>query len=140
LGLSLRTWGINDHDTRVLLKNLLKDWNCDLICLQQTKLEDVGLSDIRSIWGNQHVGFAVLKVTGSVGRILVLWNKNTFKLSSSYCGDFSITCFLKLIDGSISWAFTGVYGPHVRVDRLGIWNELRHIRDGCSDPWCMGGF
>ena len=33
--------GINDRDKRVLLKNVLRGWNCDLICLQEPKLEDV---------------------------------------------------------------------------------------------------
>ena len=94
--------GINDRDKRVLLKNFLRDWKCDLICLQETKLEDVELSDICSIWGNQHVGFAIVKAIGLVGGILVLWNKNSFQLSFSYCGDFSIVCFLQLIDGNIS--------------------------------------
>ena len=126
--------GINDHDKRVLLKNFSRDWNCDLICLQEAKLEDVELSDICSIWGNQPIGFAVLKVIGLAGGILVLWNKNSFQLVSSFCGEFSITCTLQLVDGSISWAFTGVYGPHVRVDKLRMWEELRGIRDEWSYP------
>ena len=52
---------INDRDKRVLPKKIFRDWNCDLTCLQETKLEEVELSDIRSIWGNQAVGFEVLK-------------------------------------------------------------------------------
>jgi len=122
-----------------LLKFFLRHWNCDLICIQGTKLEEVELADVRSIWGNQAASFAVLKAIGAVGRILVLWNKNSFHLISSYCGEFSITCFLQMGDGSTSWAFTGVYGPHVRVDKLRTWDELRWIRDGWSGPWCLGG-
>ena len=52
--------GINDRDKRALPKFFLRDWNCDLICLQETKLEDVELSNIHSIWGNEPVKFAVL--------------------------------------------------------------------------------
>ena len=70
--------GINDRDKRALLKKFLRDWNCHLICIQETKLEEVELADIRSIWGNQAVGFAVLKAIGAAGGILVLWNKNFF--------------------------------------------------------------
>jgi len=131
--------GINDRDKRALLKNFLRNWNCDLICIQETKLEEVELADIRSIWGNQPVGFAVLKAIGTAGGILVLWNKNSFHLISSYCGEFSITCFLQMGDGSTTWAFTGVYGPHVRVDKLTMWDELQRIRDDWSGPWCIGG-
>ena len=92
--------GINDRDKRALLKIFLGDWNCDLICIQETKLEEVELADIRSIWGNHVVGFAVLKAIGAPGGILVVWNKNSFHLISSYCGEFSITCFLQMGDGS----------------------------------------
>jgi len=78
---------INNHDRSVLLKNVLRDWNCDLVCLQQTKLEDVEASDICSIWENHQVGFAVVKaiadtVIGSAGGILVLWKKTTLHLVS----------------------------------------------------------
>jgi len=70
--LSWNVRGLNDREKRVLLKNVLREWNCDLICLQETKLEKVELSDIRSIWGIQQVGFSVLKATGSAGGVLVL--------------------------------------------------------------------
>jgi len=38
-----------------------KDCNCDLGFLQETKLEDVELSDICSLWRNQHVGLLFLR-------------------------------------------------------------------------------
>ena len=50
-----------------MLRNVLREWNCDLICLQEIKLEDVELSDIWSIWGNQHVRFSVLRAIGFAG-------------------------------------------------------------------------
>jgi len=90
----LLTWnvrGLNDSDKRVLLRIFSRVWNCDLICLQETKFENAGLSDIRSIWVNHHVGFLVLKVIGSTGGVLVLWSTNTFQLISSSSGGFSIT-------------------------------------------------
>jgi len=115
----------------------LRDWNCDPICLQETKLQDVELSDIWSIWGNQPVGFSVLKATAS--DVLVLWNTNSSQLVSSSCGDFPITCFLQMGDGSFFWAFTGIYEPHDRVDKLRMLDELGHVRDGGNGPRCMGG-
>ena len=100
--LSWNVRGLNDCWKRVL-KNVLREWNCDHICLQETKLEKVELSYIRSIWGIQQVGFSVLKATGSVGGVLVLWNTNSFQLVSSSCGDFSITCFLQSVEGGLYW-------------------------------------
>ena len=56
--LSWNVRGINDLRKRDVLKNYLRTWKCDLICLQETKLEDVSLSVIRSLWG--HYALALL--------------------------------------------------------------------------------
>ena len=117
----------------------MREWKCDLICLQETKLEKVEMSDIRSFWGIQQVGFSVREAIGSAGEIIVMWNTNSFQLVSSSCGDFSITCFLQSVEGSRLWAFTGIYGPHDRANKLLMLEELGRIRDGWNGPWCIGG-
>jgi len=43
--LSWNARGLNDREKRVL-KNALREWKYDLICLQEKKLEKVELSDI----------------------------------------------------------------------------------------------
>ena len=30
--------GLNDAQKRLVVRNLLWDWNCDIVCLQETKL------------------------------------------------------------------------------------------------------
>ena len=59
--LSWNVRGINNRDKRLLLKNVLRDWRCNLICIQETKLEEVQLSVICSIEGNQSMDFVALK-------------------------------------------------------------------------------
>lgn len=44
----------------------MKDRKCDCVCPQETKLEEVLPSDMRSLWGF-HVDYAVLKAVGSSG-------------------------------------------------------------------------
>jgi len=90
---------INDRDKRLLLKNILRDWSCNLVCIQETKLEEVKLSDIRSIGRNQSMDFVALKAQGFTGGIIVMWDKNFFNLVSSSCGDFSITCIFQMVAG-----------------------------------------
>jgi len=78
--LSWNVRGINNRDKRLLLKNVLRDWSCNLVCIQETKLEEVQLSDIRSIEGNQSMDFVALKAQGSAGGIIVMWDKIFFYL------------------------------------------------------------
>ena len=30
--------GLNDSRKRLVVRNLLRDWNCDVVCIQETKL------------------------------------------------------------------------------------------------------
>ena len=30
--------GLNDAQKRLVVRNLLREWNCDVVCLQETKL------------------------------------------------------------------------------------------------------
>jgi len=62
---SLNVRGINDLRKRDVLRSFLRDWKCDLICLQETNLEDVLLSVISSLWGHYYVGFISLKEVGA---------------------------------------------------------------------------
>jgi len=138
----LLTWnvrGINDSNKRSILKNILREWRCNLVCTQETKLEDVQLSNIRSIGGNQYLDFVALKAQGTAGGIIVMWDRNSFNLVSSSCGDFSITCLFQMMGGDFEWAFMGVYGPQSRFDKLRMWEELQSTRDGWSGPWCVAG-
>ena len=59
--LSWNVRGINDLCKRDILKSFLRDWKCDLICLQESKLEAVSLPTIRTLWGHYSVGFVFLK-------------------------------------------------------------------------------
>ena len=138
--LSWNVRGINDLRKIDVLKSFLRDWKCDLVCLQETKLEEVSCSIVRSLWRNYDVDFAFLKAVGASGGVLVMWDKNTFNLVSSSQGEFSITCILsRMIEDDFSWAFSGVYGPQARTDKLRFWAELHSARDGWPGPWCFGG-
>jgi len=66
--LSWNVRGLNDSAKMASLRN----WNCGLVCLKETKLEDIELSDVGSIWGSQHVGFSVLRARGASGGVMVL--------------------------------------------------------------------
>jgi len=41
------------------------------------------------------------------------------------------------VGGDFEWAFTGVYSPHTKFDKLRMWEELHYTRGGWSDPWCV---
>lgn len=54
--------GVNGLKKHLHVKNLLRLWKVDVICLQETKLKSINRSIIRSSWGWSYAGiFLALK-------------------------------------------------------------------------------
>jgi exonuclease III len=58
--LSWNVRGLNESGKRLRVRNLLKQWKVNIICLQETKLELISSSIVRSVWGCQHVDWCYL--------------------------------------------------------------------------------
>ena len=43
--------GLNEHDKRLQVRNLIRKWKADIVCLQETKLELINRGVIFSLWG-----------------------------------------------------------------------------------------
>lgn len=53
MSLNIITWnvrGLNNRDKRLCIKNMIKDWRVDIICLQETKLELITTQIVRRLW------------------------------------------------------------------------------------------
>jgi exonuclease III len=50
--LRLISWnvrGLNNPQKREVVKHLLREWQCDIVCLQETKLDGLDLQMVRSL-------------------------------------------------------------------------------------------
>ena len=73
--LRLLSWNVHSLDNshkRELVKYWLRCWKCDVVCLQETKLEGIDLQLVQSLWGNSYVDWEVLPAAGSAGGVLLL--------------------------------------------------------------------
>ena len=53
MNLKILSWnvrGLNDCRKRLIVKNLLREWKCDVICLQKTNLASLDRQLVGSLW------------------------------------------------------------------------------------------
>lgn len=51
----LSSSGVNEGDKCLVVRNLLREWKAYVICFQETKLESMSTSIVRSLWGCHYV-------------------------------------------------------------------------------------
>ena len=66
--------GLNDPQKRLVVKNLLWEWKCDVVCLQETKIASMNRQLVCSLWSCPYVDWAVLEANWIVGGILLMWD------------------------------------------------------------------
>ena len=132
--LSWNVRGINNPQKRERVRYWLRQWQSDIVCLQETKLDSLDRRLIRSIWGNSYVDWAVLDAVGTAGGVLLLWDKRVVEKIDFFVGRFSVSCLWRGVCDGFTWVGTGLYGPTCDVTRQDLWAELRGIRQRWSNP------
>ncbi|KAG6645248.1 hypothetical protein CIPAW_08G109000 [Carya illinoinensis] len=67
--------GINEASKRLQIRNLLRGWKVEIICLQETKLKVVTRKIVQSIWSCIHVDWVHLAADGASRGVLVMWDQ-----------------------------------------------------------------
>ena len=61
----------------------------DIICLQETKMQEMNTKMVRSLGVGRFLDWTALNVDGSAGGILLIWDKRRISLVDSLVGNFS---------------------------------------------------
>ena len=137
--LSWNVRGVNDPVKRSVIKGFLRSNRVDLVCFQETKVQQMNIGMVRSLGVGWYLNWIALDAKGSAGGILLLWDKRRISLDDSVAGSFSVSCLFRMVEDGFQWVFSGVYGPIEKRFRESFWEELGSIRGLWDNPWCVGG-
>ena len=137
--LSWNVRGANNCDKRKVIKALIKKNRVDLVCLHETKIQEMSRGLIRSLGVGRRLEWGTVDSRGTTGGIVVIWDNRVLELIELEKGEHSISCHFKNCEDGFMWTFTGVCGPTMRRDRECFWNELGAIYGLWNGPWCVAG-
>ena len=73
--------------------NLLKEWKCDIVYFQETKVSSIDIAFVRSLQGSPYIDWAVLDAVQSSGGVLLIWDKRVFEKLDVIAGQFSVSVY-----------------------------------------------
>ena len=118
--LKLFSWNVreaNNPDKRNVIRNFIRSQRVDLVCLQETKIQEMSSADARRFGVGRLAKWKVVEAEGTVGGILVFWGTRKMELVEAEIGHFSVTCMFKNVEDGFLWDFTGVYSQVKRCKR-----------------------
>jgi exonuclease III len=114
-----RTWfilnwnirGLNSSDKWPHVFSKIEESAASIICLQETKMENIDMSLIKSIAPRRLDNFAFVPSEGSSGGLLVIWASNLFKGEVITQENFGIAIHFESKISSDNFTLVNVYGP-----------------------------
>ncbi|RVW93092.1 Transposon TX1 uncharacterized 149 kDa protein [Vitis vinifera] len=134
-----RGLGANDREKRKLIKDVIKTQKANLVCLQEIKLQEMTSAIVRSLGVGRCLEWGALNSRGAAGGVVVFWDNRVLQLEEMEVGNYSVSCRFKNVEDGFCWAFSGVYGPSVKVEREEFLSELGAIKGLWNEPWCVVG-
>ena len=101
--LKLFSWnvrGANNPNKRNVIRNFIRSQRVDLVCLQETKIQEMSSAVARSLGAGRLAELRAVEAKGSAGGILVFWDTRKLELMEAEIGHFSITCMFKNVEDS----------------------------------------
>lgn len=82
--------GLNQSGKRLKIRNLLRQWKANIICLQETKLVLISNNIVRSLWGCRFLDWCYLPSSGASGGILHMWDRRVMEKIEVCVGEYVV--------------------------------------------------
>ena len=93
--LSWNVRGVNNPEKRKVIKQFIRDQRVDLVCLQETKVQNMNLQMARSLGAGRFSQWVSVDASGSAGGILLMWDKRILEVNETVRDFYCLLLFPK---------------------------------------------
>ena len=130
--------GLNNPVKRKAVREFVSSIKCNMVCLQETKLDVVDQYLMMQCIGPPFDGFAYLSAIDTRGGVLLAWDSTVLWVDNISLDTHGLTGLVHNKDG-FEWWITVVYGPQGEELKMEFLDDLRTRRTGCPGPWMLLG-
>lgn len=130
--------GLNSVARQDSVRTLVESTRADIVCLQETKMENVSRRTVLSALGSSFSHYVFAPSVGASGGILTAWKHDLGPAISTRVDTYSSSVQFQPANKA-SWWLTCVYGPQGNNEKIQFLQELREIRSACTGPWVIAG-
>lgn len=104
--------GLNGKARRKMVRDLVQENRCAVVCLQETKMDIIDEHVVRETLGAQFArNYTYLPAQETRGEILLAAHEDFYTMSQASCGANTVTANLEATTAQVDWWIIGVYGP-----------------------------
>jgi exonuclease III len=121
------------------VSDLVASTSCQIVCLQETKLQNVDQFTAAHLGGHRLRQFAQRPADGTKGGILLLWDDNAVQVSNVAVCTFSLSATVTIVGTNSAFKLTTVYGPTRGHLKDAFFAELVAAKPPLGTRWLVTG-
>ncbi|XP_057453104.1 uncharacterized protein LOC130744964 [Lotus japonicus] len=138
--LSLNSRGIGSRIKQNTVNGLIWKHKVDLVCIQETKLQELDVGTCRRIWGDPEFEWEWSPADNRSGGLLCLWKKDNLQIVERVVEhNFIFLCGRKSGCNDV-FAILNIYAPCDREGKQALWERLVVLKESKNlTLWCAIG-
>uniref|UniRef100_A0A453DFS4 Endonuclease/exonuclease/phosphatase domain-containing protein n=1 Tax=Aegilops tauschii subsp. strangulata TaxID=200361 RepID=A0A453DFS4_AEGTS len=137
--LSWNVRGLNCPDRRSTVNATIASSSCHVVCLQETKLDNIDQFTAAFLGGHRLCSFAQRPANGTRGGILLLWDDLLLEMSNITFTTYCLSAMVRVRDSGVRFKITTVYGPTDPSLKDAFFAELISQKPPVGVAWIASG-
>ena len=111
-----------------------------MLCLQETKKEQVDKVLCQTLWGDSEISWEVQPAINKAGGLVCIWREQAFRIEKKCRGCSFIYLEGTWIANGVRVCIVNIYSPSDVAMKRNLWDQIRTLRNAnLGGLWCILG-